>query len=65
MENTDSVWKRRLHEAGKTGELRENGFWLLPFLTYQADCPYLVGSYAEIGATLRRFAGHEDRHDHS
>jgi len=56
MENTDSVWKRRLHEAGQDGELRENGFWLLPFLTYQADCPYLVGSYAEIGATLRRFA---------
>jgi alkanesulfonate monooxygenase len=56
MENTDSVWKRRLHEAGQDGELRENGYWLLPFLTYQADCPYLVGSYAEIGATLRRFA---------
>jgi alkanesulfonate monooxygenase len=56
MQNTDSVWKRRLHEAGQDGELRENGYWLLPFLTYQADCPYLVGSYAEIGATLRRFA---------
>jgi alkanesulfonate monooxygenase len=25
-------------------------------LTYQADCPYLVGSYADIGARLRRFA---------
>ena len=56
MRNTDSVWKRRLHEAGQDGELRENGYWLLPFLIYQADCPYLVGSYAEIGATLRRFA---------
>jgi alkanesulfonate monooxygenase len=56
MENTESVWKRRLYEAGQDGELRDNGFWLLPFLTYQADCPYLVGSYSEIGATLRRFA---------
>ena len=28
----------------------------LPFLTFQADCPYLVGSYAEIGAKLRSFA---------
>jgi alkanesulfonate monooxygenase len=56
MENTDSVWKRRLNEAGQTGELHENGYWLLPFLTYQADCPYLVGSYADIGARLRRFA---------
>jgi alkanesulfonate monooxygenase len=56
MDNTDSVWKRRLNEAGQTGELHENGYWLLPFLTYQADCPYLVGSYADIGAKLHRFA---------
>jgi alkanesulfonate monooxygenase len=55
MENTDSVWKRRLYDAGKNDELQENGYWLLPFLTYQADCPYLVGSYAEIGAKLRQF----------
>lgn len=55
MENTDSIWKRRLNEAGRTGELHENGYWLLPFLTYQADCPYLVGSYADIAATLHRF----------
>jgi len=56
MENTDSVWKRRLNDAGQNDELHENGYWLLPFLTFQADCPYLVGSYAEIGAKLRRFA---------
>lgn len=56
MENTDSIWKRRLNEAGQTGELYENGYWLLPFLTYRADCPYLVGSYADIGANVRRFA---------
>ena len=55
MENTDSVWKRRLNEAGQTSELYENGYWLLPFLTFQADCPYLVGSYADIGAKLRCF----------
>jgi alkanesulfonate monooxygenase len=56
MENTDSVWKRRLNDAGQENdELHENGYWLLPFLTFQADCPYLVGSYAEIGAKLRRF----------
>jgi alkanesulfonate monooxygenase len=55
MENTDSVWKRRLHD-GQSGELHENGYWLLPFLTFQADCPYLVGSYAEIGARIRSFA---------
>ncbi len=31
-------------------------YWLLPFLTFQADCPYLVGSYAEIGTRIRGFA---------
>ena len=56
MENSDSVWKRRLNELGQNGELHKNGYWLLPFLTYQADCPYLVGSYAEIGMKLRCFA---------
>jgi alkanesulfonate monooxygenase len=56
MENTDSVWKKRLNDAGRNSELQENGYWLLPFLTFQADCPYLVGSYAEIGAKLRSFA---------
>jgi alkanesulfonate monooxygenase len=56
LENTDSVWKRRLNEAGQKDELYKNGYWLLPFLTFQADCPYLVGSYTEIGARLRRFA---------
>ncbi|MCJ9702130.1 MULTISPECIES: LLM class flavin-dependent oxidoreductase [unclassified Bradyrhizobium] len=55
MENTDSVWKRHLY-AGQSGELRDNGYWLLPFLTFQADCPYLVGSYEEIGAKLKAFA---------
>jgi alkanesulfonate monooxygenase len=56
MENTDSVWKRRLRDAGQNDQIHDNGYWLLPFLTFQADCPYLVGSYAEIGAKVRRFA---------
>ena len=55
VENSDSVLKRRLYE-GQSGELQDNGYWLLPFLTFQADCPYLVGSYDEIGAKLKQFA---------
>lgn len=55
VENSDSVWRRRLHE-GQSGELQDNGYWLLPFLTFQADCPYLVGSYEEIGARLKQFS---------
>jgi alkanesulfonate monooxygenase len=56
MQNTDSVWKQKLNEAAQSGELHDNGYWLKPFVTYQSDCPYLVGSYADIGAHLRRFA---------
>lgn len=56
MESTDSDWKRRLIDIGKGGDLHESGYWLLPFLTFQADCPYLVGSYADIGAMVRCFA---------
>ncbi|MFX7800731.1 hypothetical protein ABTK24_19755, partial [Acinetobacter baumannii] len=41
---------------GQSGEFQDNGYWLLPYLTFQADCPYLVGSYAEIGAKLKEFA---------
>jgi len=55
VENSDSVWKRLMYE-GQSGELADNGYWLLPYLTFQADCPYLVGSYAEIGAKLNDFA---------
>jgi len=55
MENTDSVWKRHLY-GGQSGELQDNGYWLRPFLTFQADCPYLVGSYSEVGAKLKDFA---------
>jgi alkanesulfonate monooxygenase len=55
MKNSDAVWKRRLGEAGQGEELHQNGYWLGPFLNFQADCPYLVGSYADVGASLRRF----------
>src|SRR4029078_59788 len=55
VENSESVWERLLYE-GQSGDLADNGYWLLPYLTFQADCPYLVGSYTEIGAKLRDFA---------
>jgi len=39
MRNTDSVWKRRLSAMGEKQEIGENGYWLGPFLNFQADCP--------------------------
>jgi alkanesulfonate monooxygenase len=58
MSNTDSIWKQRLNTAGESAELRENGYWLGPFMNFQADSPYLVGSYADIGASLESVRDH-------
>lgn len=56
MKNTESIWKQRLNAAGSRSVLFENGYWLGPFMNYQADCPYLVGSYAEVSSQIRAFA---------
>jgi alkanesulfonate monooxygenase len=31
-----------------------NGYWLVPFANFQADCPYLVGSYEYVAHGLQR-----------
>jgi alkanesulfonate monooxygenase len=50
MANTDSVWKRDLTAASEA----EAGSpaTLAPFLSFQADCPYLVGDQGSVGASL-------------
>jgi alkanesulfonate monooxygenase len=50
MLNTDSVWKKELQ--------RESGdeiFRLEPFNHFNADCPYLVGSYEQVAAYLIKY----------
>lgn len=54
MLNTDSVWKRRLKAASEQVVAAENGYWLVPFSNYQADCPYLVGAYEYVFNRLQR-----------
>jgi alkanesulfonate monooxygenase len=32
-------------------------YWLVPFQNYKAMCPYLVGSYGQVGEELARYFG--------
>ncbi|MEM9280439.1 MAG: LLM class flavin-dependent oxidoreductase [Verrucomicrobiota bacterium] len=48
MKNTDSVWKKRLKFAADTLDQSDNGYWLAPFRSFQADCPYFIGSHAQV-----------------
>ncbi|MDF1851673.1 MAG: LLM class flavin-dependent oxidoreductase, partial [Verrucomicrobiales bacterium] len=48
MNNTDSVWKKRLKFAADTMDQCDNGYWLAPFRSFQADCPYFIGSHEQV-----------------
>ncbi|MCS7007965.1 MAG: alkanesulfonate monooxygenase, partial [Thermoleophilia bacterium] len=52
MKVSDSHWHRRLSE---TDESPQGPYWLHPFRNYKTFCPYLVGSYDEVGAELGRY----------
>jgi alkanesulfonate monooxygenase len=52
MQNTDSVWKRRMMLAADEPDRSASGYWLAPFRNFKADCPYIVGSYDLVGEVL-------------
>lgn len=52
---SDSAWHHRLTEAGKESGVKRETYWLQPFENYHTNCPYLVGSYAEVACELVRF----------
>jgi len=54
MENTDSVWKRRMRLAADQPDRADTGYWLLPFRNFIADCAYVVGAYERIADILVR-----------
>lgn len=53
MKVSDSVWHRQLSATGDASG--GTPYWLHPFQTYAATCPYLVGSYETVGAELARY----------
>lgn len=52
MKVSDSAWHHRLSCAD---EAVAPPYWLEPFQRAQTFCPYLVGSYAEVGEELARY----------
>lgn len=53
---SDSVWHKQL-AAVNTPEApgQDDVYWLGPYRTNSANCPYLVGAYDEVSAYLRRY----------
>ena len=54
MAVSDSVWHRRLAEAG-AAPAAESPFWMVPFESYRTFCPYLVGSHERIAAVVAHY----------
>ncbi|MFZ5635062.1 MAG: LLM class flavin-dependent oxidoreductase [Pseudomonadota bacterium] len=52
MKNTDSQWKHRLQVAATQGSGALPGFWMSPFASFQADCPFFVGDHARTAGLL-------------
>jgi len=55
MKVSDSSWHRQLSELGEAAGASENPYWLVPFQNYKTFCPYLVGSYDQVGDELARY----------
>ncbi len=54
-ETVSSHWHLTLSADAMRSSERIGVYWLYPFRSYQTYCPYLVGSYAEVGELLGRY----------
>lgn len=52
MKNTDAEWKWRMKMVAEGAAVARPGFWLEPFRNFKADCPYFVGSHAQVAALM-------------
>ena len=62
MKNTDAVWKQRMMRAAQLEEHAKQGYWLRPFKSFQADCPYFIGSHAQVSDLIARLVRCGVRH---
>jgi alkanesulfonate monooxygenase len=53
---SDSSWHKQLTAMADEHD-PESPYWLVPFQNYKTMCPYLVGSYDEVGNELARYIG--------
>jgi alkanesulfonate monooxygenase len=54
MKVSDSAWHRQLSAIAPQLS-RESAYWMVPFQNYKTFCPYLVGSYEQVGEELGRY----------
>ena len=54
---SDSVWHKQLSSMSQDTRDDASVYWLAPFQNYKAMCPYLVGSYDQVGEELATYFG--------
>jgi len=55
MKVSDSSWHQQLSGLAKEHvAAHRDTYWMVPFTNYKTFCPYLVGTYATVGAELAR-----------
>ena len=54
MKVSDSLWHQQLSQTARVTQERGT-YWLHPFETFKTFCPYLVGSYDDVGRELARY----------
>ena len=57
MKVSDSVWHHELSRTIEENKTARSCYWLAPFENYKTFCPYLVGSYDQVGEELARYLG--------
>ncbi len=57
MKVSDSVWHHELSRVIEENKTARSCYWLAPFENYKTFCPYLVGSYEQVGEELARYLG--------
>jgi len=55
MKVSDSRWHRQLSDLAEASLSVQNTYWLGPFQKHKTFCPYLVGSYGDVGSELGRY----------
>ncbi len=55
MRVSDSSWHQQLSEMAEEIRTERSPYWLVPFQNYKTMCPYLVGSYVQVGNELARY----------
>lgn len=55
---SDSVWHEELSRMAEERAETGDPYWLVPFENYKTMCPYLVGSYDDVGQELADYVSH-------